>query len=460
MKKKLLLVLLLIVSLSVKAQKKYTFQFVRPGSGFTGGLFFNGKTETYRYRVYNGNTLLKDSGILTRVIPTTGLEVFDGNIAYEVFDQRPTRVITSWSVSGSSTRCDNDITIGSGDCEVNKTGGLFGQPSVTCTTVRVSNNNVLKVSTNNTFCRKESITLTSNSCIPQQTISWYYSLDNINYKPTFLSTSTTSGNSVILDLKDINIPQSYEGPLYFKGIVSITTGLFEWIESDSNIIIYNIIPCSPELVQQPTSITTSCNYSEDGSFAFSVDRDLVANEKLIATLYYKYTTGYDLATNPQREITNLQAMADGSFGYTWSKDLAPGKYQLKYQTLKGSGGINPTDGSWASIVPSDEFTIGKTSKVDFQVTGSADQNCFMVNDGYIDISATGESDRVFSYQLKKDDVIQVFNGTNWVNYTGNNADNETWFPFTNAKTSRISNLNKGAYSVKVKDSQGCLAKQL
>ncbi|MDP2542092.1 hypothetical protein [Tenacibaculum discolor] len=30
---------------------------------------------------------------------------------------------------------------------------------------------------------------------------------------------------------------------------------------------------------------------------------------------------------------------------------------------------------------------------------------------------------------------------------------------TNSKTTRISNLNKGVYSVKVRDSQKCLAKQ-
>ena len=262
-----------------------------------------------------------------------------------------------------------------------------------------------------------------------------------------------------------NFPDSYQGnsslsinSFFFNSYLGNVFIQVKSCSLVSNTVTYNVISCSPQLLEPVETKKTTCNYSEDGSFTFSVDRDLLDNEKLIATLYYEYITGYDLATNPQREITSLQVLPDGSFGYTWSEDLAPGVYQLKYQTLKGGGGINPTDGSWASIVPSDEFTIGKPSKVNFEITNTANQNCFKVNDGYIDISATGESDRFFLYQLKKDNVIQIFNGTNWVNYTGNNADNETWFPFTNAQTTRISNLNKGAYSVKVRDSEECLAK--
>ena len=59
----------------------------------------------------------------------------------------------------------------------------------------------------------------------------------------------------------------------------------------------------------------------------------------------------------------------------------------------------------------------------------------------------------------EDEVIQIFNGTSWINYTGVNIDNETWYNFTNAETTRISNLAKGTYRVKVRDSKGCFERQ-
>ena len=69
-----------------------------------------------------------------------------------------------------------------------------------------------------------------------------------------------------------------------------------------------------------------------------------------------------------------------------------------------------------------------------------------------------EGDRTFLDQLKKDGDIQSYNGTNWINYTGSNENTETWFVFTNEKTTRISKLNKGTYQVKVRDSKKCFVR--
>ncbi|MDE1207637.1 hypothetical protein [Tenacibaculum larymnensis] len=224
---------------------------------------------------------------------------------------------------------------------------------------------------------------------------------------------------------------------------------------------YVFISESPQLQDPIVTQKTSCNYKADGSLTFDFKRDLYTTEKLAVIIYQQNTESgkYDVILDQKLDIESLEKINETTYRYQWANNLPHGTYKLKYQTGKKGVGINPEDISWSNLVPV-EFTIEETAKVDFQVTGSADQNCFTVNDGYIDISATGESSRTFLYQLKKDDVIQVFNGTNWVNYKGNNADNETWFPFTNAKTTRISNLNKAAYNVKVKDSEECLAKQL
>ncbi|RLK00434.1 hypothetical protein [Tenacibaculum discolor] len=266
----------------------------------------------------------------------------------------------------------------------------------------------------------------------------------------------------------INFPNSYQG----NSSLTVNSSFFNnylgnvFIQVSScslvsNTVTYNVISCSPQLQKPVVTQKTSCNYKADGSLTLDFKRDLHTTEKLAVIIYQQNTESgeYDVILDQKLDIESLEKINETTYRYRWVNNLPHGTYKLKYQTGKKGVGINPEDISWSNLVPV-EFIIEETAKVDFQVTGSADQNCFMENDGYIDISATGESSRTFLYQLKKDDVIQVFNGTNWVNYTGNNVDNETWFPFTNAKTTRISNLNKGAYNVKVKDSEECLAKQL
>nr|BFF37845.1 hypothetical protein BACT7_27070 [Tenacibaculum mesophilum] len=260
----------------------------------------------------------------------------------------------------------------------------------------------------------------------------------------------------------INFPNPYQG----NSLLTLNSSFFNnylgnvFIQVSScslvsNTVVYNVISCSPQLLKPVVTKKTSCNYKADGGFTLNFDRNL-NSEELVMTLY----DGTDDSLIYDQEFTSTLTNNSGVYSYTWNKPLDAGSYRVKYQTHTGTGGIDEADDTWKSLEFSDPFTITPATPVDFQVTGSADQNCFEVNDGYIDISATGESSRTFLYQLRKDNVIQIFNGTNWVNYTGNNVDNETWFPFTNTKTTRISNLNKGAYNVKVRDSEECLVKQL
>ncbi|MEY8862126.1 hypothetical protein [Tenacibaculum singaporense] len=269
------------------------------------------------------------------------------------------------------------------------------------------------------------------------------------------------------DNKWVNFPNSYQGDssltLNYSFLNSYLGNVFIQVKSCSlvsNTVTYNVISCSPQLQEPVETKKTTCNYRSDGSLTLDFKRDLYTTEQLAVIIYQQNTDSgeYDIILGQELAIESLEKINETTYRYQWANNLPHGTYKLKYQTGEKGVVINPNDISWSSLVSVD-FTIEETAKVDFSVMNSADQNCFKMNDGYIDISATGEGNRTFLYQLKKDNVIQIFNGTNWVNYTGNNADNETWFPFTNAKTTRISNLNKGAYSVKVRDSQGCLAKQ-
>lgn len=223
----------------------------------------------------------------------------------------------------------------------------------------------------------------------------------------------------------------------------------------SGTLSYKVVGCSPQLLKPVVAQKTSCSYKNDGGFTLNFDRNL-NSEELVMTLY----DGTDDSLIYDQEFTSTLTNNSGVYSYIWNKPLDAGSYRVKYQTHTGTGGIDEADDTWKSLEFSDSFTIAPATPVDFQVTGSADQNCFKINDGYIDISATGEGNRIFLYQLTKDGVIQFFYGTSWVKYEGGDIDNETWFPFTNAQTTRINKLNKGTYSVKVRDSKKCLAKQL
>ncbi|WP_237275716.1 hypothetical protein [Tenacibaculum ovolyticum] len=216
---------------------------------------------------------------------------------------------------------------------------------------------------------------------------------------------------------------------------------------------YTITACSPELIKPIKIKKTKCNYSSDGGLTLNFKRDLYPSEKqMVMTLY-----GDNNELLYQESSTSLKDNNDGTYGYTWKNKLDTGKYKLKYQTKIGSGGIDPNDGSWSSLIPAD-FEIGKPVPVKFSIINTSDETCFEKSNGFINIKAEGEGERTFLYQLTKEQVVQFYNGTNWVDYSGTKANDETWFPFISKNNTKIGNLAKGNYRVKVKDSKGCFVR--
>ncbi|CAL2094945.1 conserved exported hypothetical protein [Tenacibaculum sp. 190524A05c] len=222
----------------------------------------------------------------------------------------------------------------------------------------------------------------------------------------------------------------------------------------TQIFNFNIIDASPQL-DNITQSPTTCNTSNDGGFRITLKRDLDPGETLVMTLY----DGTDDSILFNQEFTtSLIDNGNGTFSYDWQQDLDPISYRLKYQTHNGSGNIPDTDPSWDSLEFSPIFTVDKPEKVIFTVTNSSDEKCFIANDGYIDVSATREPGRNLFFQLTKDGTVQVFNGSNWVNYTGTNPNDSGFNAFTNATTTRINNLGEGTYRIKVRDSEKCYMK--
>ncbi|WP_299432853.1 T9SS type A sorting domain-containing protein [uncultured Aquimarina sp.] len=414
-------ILFLLIGSNISAQTKYTVQIDLPGGEFTS--IYTGANQTYRYRIFRGNTLLKDSGTISNSIPSIG-----GNKVYEEFDQAPTRAILSWTSSYILNTCDfnnSEIQITNTDCGVYNIAGDSG--AFSCTTVKVFTNNVLVQPTDDVICRKETIPLTSNTCVSEQGVGWYYSLDGVNYENTLISTSLNN-NPVQLDLETLNIPPTYTGKIYFRGQILISTGLFQFITQDSDIIEYNLIPCSPELDSNinpnPAPINPICSGDTNGRFRMTFDRDIGPQEYISAPLDISDGFGGWIQTSPLVSINPGDLNAN--LEYTWPNNLAPGLYRIKYQSIFNSSQVG-------SDSPHYEFTISTPTAVTFS-TSSNNPSCASgqgtSNDGSITINATGGTPP-YQYSI--------------------NSSGFTTFSGTSITLSR----GAGTYTIRVQDSNNC-----
>ncbi|RLK00426.1 hypothetical protein [Tenacibaculum discolor] len=214
----------------------------------------------------------------------------------------------------------------------------------------------------------------------------------------------------------------------------------------SDLVNFTIFGCSPKLTQEPTPIKTTCSYTEDGSFTFTVGRNLIEseNEKMIATLYYEFTSNnYDVAENGQEEITSLIDNKNGTYSYTWKGGLPPGNYKLKYQTYNGTGGISPDDSSWDDLRFSEIFEIKAPLNIIFEAERFSDENCVKSGDGKIRVfNVSGGTGEGYEYELNE--------STDWIPFDPSNIK---------ANEVIIGGRGKGTYKVKVRDSKKCVAKE-
>ncbi|SEB52325.1 hypothetical protein SAMN04489761_1203 [Tenacibaculum sp. MAR_2009_124] len=207
----------------------------------------------------------------------------------------------------------------------------------------------------------------------------------------------------------------------------------------SEILTYFTIGCSPILQEPVVTRKTTCSYTDDGSFTLNFDRELNSGELLAITLYQRNSISglYDIIPSGG-QILNISSLSNKS--YTWPYPLTADSYKVKFQSH--SGGLSGSDGSWSSLEFSNPFTIGESAPVDFSVIDSADESCFNVNDGYIEIQGSRESGRSLLYQYS----------------TNGGANFTSWRTFLSGDKTKINSLGKGNYRIKVRDNKGCLAK--
>ncbi|MDR0196399.1 MAG: SprB repeat-containing protein [Myroides sp.] len=189
-------------------------------------------------------------------------------------------------------------------------------------------------------------------------------------------------------------------------------------------IIYDIVFSSPHITAKTTKNTT-CYLGNDGEGELYLSRELFDEEMISLTVRNKRTGGElpSLYNITKKDIQNNRIPIKG---------LEPGDYQI--EVTGWYKGIN----TYSNVLQEDvSFTVTDPKAVEFEIVGYQDIYCYGGNDGYIDIKATGGSG-AYEYKLNGED----------------------WEPFTNGALSHIVNLEKGTHKVKVRDSNGCIAKKI
>ncbi len=211
-------------------------------------------------------------------------------------------------------------------------------------------------------------------------------------------------------------------------------------------VIYSIIACSPELVGPILPSQTRCNYSNEGRFIMTVNRDLFADEKIVVSLYVQNVINpsqYDFLT--QEVSNNLIQISSEKYNFSWQGNVSSGNYKVKYQTIKGNGTIPETDPSWATLEFSPTFIISKSNGFNYSVEVLKNETCKSEYDGEIKLQVTGgESGRNYSYIVYKVDGSNVTVHKNWTVFSGLNTT--------------VSSLGKDTYRLQIRDNQGCYAR--
>ena len=159
----------------------------------------------------------------------------------------------------------------------------------------------------------------------------------------------------------------------------------------TNILPYDIIPCSPNVVMPIEKENTSCAYNNDGIVSLKFDRPLIENERfefsffnnnvLITTPFYTV----DTATNKK---------------YTFS-GLAAGNYYVIYQTFIGS---QPTS---INKEPYPSFTINPATPLTFKLQNPKNPSCFGAEDGSVEVLITNGIPKNFELNGKPATKVKI-----------------------------------------------------
>ena len=259
-------------------------------------------------------------------------------------------------------------------------------------------------------------------------------IDIYTVAPNAIVYNTLNTNDLNLRINEVPDLKDYYGPLFIKGSYTVD-GLYDQfvttLEGDvgplflkpktfeTNIIIYNIIPCSPLLQNNPPLVSNpSCNNEATGSVILKFKSAISDDEQLLINLFTN-------ASPPQFLLSAfVQKSSIINNEYTWTNRGA-GNYIIGYQSQKITD--NTTDVN-SSAVQTKPFSIENPPLFYFSAT-ETQPKCYGEK-GTITITASGGTSPYY-YYLNDDPKIE----------------------FTSPITIEVS---AGNNSIKVEDNKNCI----
>lgn len=294
---------------------------------------------------------------------------------YHVFNQIPT-FVELISIADTSfgcawrdpMACYEQSTINMNDCYWGITNAVLPEPTVLT----------------NLFCDKK--TLAAVSCSGPYRFSWEYSTNGVNFIPMNITTTPNQN----FEFVKANYPalNNYSGTIFFRVLIDSDPNSTDE-NVYSNVVTYNIIPCSPKLDNTSTLNLTTCSYS-NGSVTFTFSRPLEPGEKYLFNRNPVGNGSVTSATSNDPEVEKVSALS-----YKW-KNIPPGEYNFKYQTQFGSS----TPSTLSAIT---NFTITPRTALTFTAT-AVQPSCSSDPKGIL-ITATGGSNSYY-YLLDGEPLTQ------------------------------------------------------
>ncbi|MFM9403417.1 hypothetical protein ACKLNQ_15995 [Myroides odoratimimus] len=193
-----------------------------------------------------------------------------------------------------------------------------------------------------------------------------------------------------------------------------------------------LLRLSSPLITKENVINPSCYDSADGKVTLVLDRELYDREKISLIITNKKDqTNINKVNITKDNVINNRIVIDS---------LRPGDYEVKIIGVYGDESVNTYSNTFQEPL---DFQLTEPIPVNFEIVDSQNVYCYGGNDGYIDIQATGGTGS-YQYLVQKE----------------GEAANVNWIPFINGANTRVANLTGGTYTIKVMDSNGCIAKHL
>ncbi|WP_264551410.1 hypothetical protein [Flavobacterium sp. N2038] len=270
----------------------------------------------------------------------------------------------------------------SGPCRDELDYGIAGNITTNCVSQNpgmymITNQVLVDPGIDNNFCDK--IALKATGCTGPQRFFWEYKIDGGDFEKTNISTAF---DETFQFVKTDYLPSTYTGNIDFRALIdSDPTVTGENVYS--NIVYYNVIPCSPDVVGKPATSKTSCIYTQDGTVTIEFSRKLVTNE----TFSFNFRT-LDNATLPtpsytidaSQKIYTFTGVPQGSY-YVIYQTFINGQYSSTNKLPNPSFTISPPDPLFFEVIDTQPLCRDTNGMITIKAKGGASPYYYQINSG-------------------------------------------------------------------------------